>query len=145
MTPTSARDAVAYVAQLFPGSDWTPEISALFADRLIRVPIDIEQAKAVIGEYRLQHRYKSPDVGALIQRMWAVVPKDAPQRPVDPQVDAGPNGYERDLIQRWRDNPGHPCFARLRSRARSYGILVYCREQWRVWTGQDGPYQEPTP
>lgn len=61
MTPTAATDTVKLCRELWPGyrqeevKGWTPVLERAFAQRLIKLDIDYEQAEARLTEYAVGH------------------------------------------------------------------------------------------
>jgi len=139
MNEMDVRATVEYTQRMFPASDWTAEITTLFIDRLRRIEITDEQAKAVVGEYRMGYRGKTPDAGTLIRRMREVEakPRPTPRLAVD-GIDTGRapvTGYERELVRRFRENRDDPIFARLKDKHARCGTTEAFRARWREIAG----------
>lgn len=60
---------VAHASGLWPGSDWTEQIHSAFWGRAVRLNLTDEQVFAVLDEYRMHCRYKSPNPGELLGRL----------------------------------------------------------------------------
>lgn len=138
MTDIDVKATVDYVLKMFPASEWTPEITALFIERLRRVNLDAEQGRAVVGEYRMGYRGKTPDAGSLIRRMRDAEPKGKPTPRLADDADTGRapiTGYERELVQRWRANRDDPIFATLKAKHARCGTTEAFRARWREIAG----------
>jgi len=62
---------IAYIAALWPKHELGPAVLETITERMLRIPIDAEQAKAALGEFRLTSKYRSPDAGELLRRLQA--------------------------------------------------------------------------
>lgn len=133
MSPHDANATLAYIAALFPKSAWAPEMGALFLERIKSVHISLEQAKAVVGQYRCEHRFHSPDIGRVIlaMRNCEARPSVAFTAPPTDTRDPPITGYEIELVHRWRANKEDPVFDRLEKRHRRGGTLEAFRERFR--------------
>ena len=62
MDKRSAAEAVAYLAKLFPRWKITPELAALWTDRITRYQGSDEQLRAIINQHRADRRGSDPDL-----------------------------------------------------------------------------------
>lgn len=67
MTQPEIDALLEYCDRLWPGNELTEEVRTLIGERLERVGVELEQARAAIGEYRVHCRFRTPDVGALFK------------------------------------------------------------------------------
>lgn len=92
MTPSAITDTLAYLDKLYPEHDWTAEIVTLFRERVARMDLNTEQAKAVIGEYRATRRVRSPVISDLLAMFKAaayVAPMAKPRGPLAAEIPRG--------------------------------------------------------
>lgn len=71
MTPTQVQDVLNDIARLFPKSRISPPEMDNWADALLGINIDREQAEAVVAQHRREHDYSSPKLSVLLAKMTA--------------------------------------------------------------------------
>lgn len=71
MTNHEIEATVAYIGSLWPKHELTEAVLGLLAERMARLPIDSEQAKAALGEFRLSSKWRTPDTGEILRRLQA--------------------------------------------------------------------------
>lgn len=116
MTPTEVQNVMEYTDRQFPKSEWSDENRTLFMERLLKVNVTLEQAHAVVAEYRVSVRWRSPNMRDLIDRMHSARGAVAREQrlPEVSQPGVPPiTGYNRELVARYDANPNDPVFARL--------------------------------
>lgn len=69
MTPSELEHLGKAIAGMFPKSDWTPELYALLGRQLTRVFLNRQQISAVVEQYRVTTRGRSPVIRDLIHRL----------------------------------------------------------------------------
>lgn len=140
MTPFTLSDCIGYIDRMFPASDWTPDMRTLFIERASRINLTGEQAKAVVGEYRVNFRGKTPDMGTLLRRLADAAHASGPVQTERPDDPWRPVAYEWVLLSRWRENQNDPIFVRLRKRIRRAGLWDVTVQRWRNLDGTNGPF-----
>ena len=91
MSPGELQHLGGRLAALFPKSDWTPDLFKLLGKRVANVSIGFDQIDAVVEEYRLRTRLRSPVLRDIVERLQAAhgvarrnqAAVDMTQRPAD--------------------------------------------------------------
>lgn len=77
--------------KLWPASDWTEEVAAEFWRRVNDLPLNREQVEAVLREFRMTTRFKSPVPADLLRKLHAAAyPPKADRAPTDSEYDPRP-------------------------------------------------------
>jgi hypothetical protein len=126
MTQFEIEHLFTRLRRLFPKHTWTEDLFALAAKRCVRLDLSTAQIDAVVEEYRVQCRDRSPRLPDLLKRLKAAV-ATLPQRNtpltyaevanIRPPVTA----WNHELAARYDANPEDPVFARLKAQ----GISVF--------------------
>lgn len=71
MTKHEIETVMAYIDSLWVKHELGPAVMESIADRLGRIAINSEQAKAALAEFRFGSKWRTPDAGELIRRLQA--------------------------------------------------------------------------
>lgn len=70
MTKETAAAVVEYVREAFPKCEWSDVEWAICTRKLLPIDTTEAQARLAVGEYRFQHKYRTPDMGALVEAIY---------------------------------------------------------------------------
>jgi hypothetical protein len=107
--------------QLFPAAEWTDALRELLAASLIDLEIPLWEAEAALRGYRLNCRWKTPDIGALVNAI-RVAAQAARIRSAPVAVDSyDPShppvtGWHHELARRLDNDPTDAIFGKLAAR-----------------------------
>lgn len=82
MNDSDIQATIDHIDELWPKSDLTPAVKEAISDRLRHIPVNSEQAKAALSEYRVRHRFKTPDVAAMLDRLRTAAHQEGTARDV---------------------------------------------------------------
>lgn len=112
---------VDHASGLWPTSDWTEQIHSAFWSRAVRLNLTDEQVFAVLDEFRMHCRYKSPNPGELLGRLRVAAGGDKVKTRVrseneyQPTPLSGPAMTFRQFVaeKNRRGEPVHPMLSRV--------------------------------